>query len=98
MGSGRGGCSRCKVFQNEVRLTEAYIVAPEPSGPRGGDPLPLDQREDYENYILLCPNCHSKKKSKMTRRYNGEGTVAKRRDGRWGRGGQPARRAAEVRL
>src|SRR3990172_9406908 len=53
-----GRCSRCRVFHNEVRLTEAHIVAPEPSGPRGGDSLPLDQREAYENYILLCPNCH----------------------------------------
>ena len=33
-------------------------MAPEASGPRGDDPLPPARREDYENYILLCPNCH----------------------------------------
>jgi hypothetical protein len=34
-------------------------VAPEASGPRGNDSLPSARREDFENYILLCPNCHT---------------------------------------
>lgn len=53
-----GRCSRCKRHDSEVRLMEAHIVA-QPGGPRSDDPLPVDQREKYDNYILLCPNCHS---------------------------------------
>jgi len=54
-----GRCSRCRVHHSEALLEEAHIVAPDTGGPRGGDPLPADRREDYDNYLLLCPNCHT---------------------------------------
>ena len=37
----------------------AHIIAQRDEGPRGQNPLPLAQRDEYENIILLCPNCHS---------------------------------------
>jgi hypothetical protein len=37
----------------------AHIVAESVDGPRGDSPLPLDQRNRYENLILLC-NVHHK--------------------------------------
>jgi hypothetical protein len=36
----------------------AHIVAKSNDGPRGNDPLPLEQRDDYDNLILLCPTHH----------------------------------------
>lgn len=33
---------------------EAHIVAREPNGPRGDDPLPEDARDKFDNLILLC--------------------------------------------
>lgn len=36
----------------------AHIVAKEPGGPRGSESLPVDQRDEYENLILLCPVHH----------------------------------------
>ncbi len=37
---------------------EAHIVAQSLDGPRGDGGLPLDQRDLYENFILLCANHH----------------------------------------
>jgi len=37
----------------------AHIVAEEPNGPRGNATLPIEQRNKYENLILLC-NVHHK--------------------------------------
>ncbi len=43
----------------DVLLGEmAHIVAESPDGERGGDPLPLDQRNLHSNLILLCNNHH----------------------------------------
>jgi hypothetical protein len=36
----------------------AHIIGGSTRGPRGDDPLPLSQRDEYENIILLCPTCH----------------------------------------
>jgi hypothetical protein len=36
----------------------AHIVAKSLDGPRGSDPLPVDQRDDYNNLVLLCPTHH----------------------------------------
>jgi hypothetical protein len=54
-----GRCTFCKTPASVVRLEEAHIVAHEPNGPRGDDPLPPNQRDTYENTILACPNCHT---------------------------------------
>ncbi len=37
----------------------AHVIAQSNGGPRGQNQLPLAQRDEYENIILLCPNCHS---------------------------------------
>jgi len=37
----------------------AHIIAQRIDGPRGQNTLPLTQRDEYENIILLCSNCHS---------------------------------------
>ena len=37
----------------------AHIVADSESGPRGNSPLKSEQRDRYENLILLCPNHHT---------------------------------------
>ena len=37
----------------------AHIIAQKDNGPRGNDQLPATQRDEYENIILLCPNCHT---------------------------------------
>jgi hypothetical protein len=36
----------------------AHIVAQKPDGPRGEHPLPLDQRDRYDNLVLLCEEHH----------------------------------------
>lgn len=38
---------------------EAHIVARSEDGPRGNSTLSAEQRDDYDNLILLCPNHHS---------------------------------------
>ncbi len=38
----------------------AHIIGQSEDGPRGDDDLPLEERDDYENIILLCPTCHTK--------------------------------------
>src|SRR5205807_1510140 len=37
---------------------EAHIVSKEVNGPRYNDPLPMDQRDDYDNLLILCNCCH----------------------------------------
>ncbi len=37
----------------------AHIIAKKESGPRGNETLPLEQRDEYDNIILLCPDCHT---------------------------------------
>lgn len=36
----------------------AHIIAQSPRGPRGDDPLPVTERDVYDNIVLLCANCH----------------------------------------
>lgn len=55
---GRAG-GRCSICHREGGAEIAHIVARSPEGPRGEDPLPFEQRDLYENLILLCPNDHS---------------------------------------
>jgi hypothetical protein len=37
----------------------AHIIGQKEDGPRGDHPLPLDQRDEYQNILVLCPYCHS---------------------------------------
>jgi hypothetical protein len=49
-------------FENdEISSIEelAHIIARSSDGPRGEAAIPIGQRDEYENIILLCPNCHS---------------------------------------
>lgn len=37
----------------------AHIIGQKEHGPRGDDALPLNDRDMFENIILLCPTCHT---------------------------------------
>lgn len=37
----------------------AHRIARSDSGPRGDPDLPPEERDNYENLILLCPTCHA---------------------------------------
>ena len=37
----------------------AHIVGQKEEGPRGDDEMPLSERDEFDNIILLCPACHS---------------------------------------
>lgn len=37
----------------------AHIVAHEPDGPRGDKNFPKNKLDCYDNWILLCPKCHT---------------------------------------
>ena len=37
----------------------AHIIARSDEGPRGATQLPANQRDAYENLVLLCANCHT---------------------------------------
>lgn len=58
------GCSKTLTFDEErahspTSLSEiAHIVAKSPDGPRGKYRLPQEQRDNYENLILLCEEHH----------------------------------------
>lgn len=44
---------------NEAKIAHiAHIVARTLSGPRGGDPLPIEKRNEIDNLMLICPKCH----------------------------------------
>lgn len=66
-----GRCSICRVelvSAGRALLGEmAHIVARRPAGARGDDPLPVDQRDAYENLMLLCPNHHTEVDSDAAR-------------------------------
>ncbi|ADE17028.1 hypothetical protein Nhal_4020 (plasmid) [Nitrosococcus halophilus Nc 4] len=62
---GRSGnrCAICKLELTPDGTREtlgemAHIVARSPDGPRGGESLPLEERDRYDNLILLCPTHH----------------------------------------
>jgi len=43
-----------------VRLAEvAHIVAASDDGPRGDDAVATEELVEFDNLILLCPNCHT---------------------------------------
>ena len=37
----------------------AHIIGQKENGPRGRAELPLTQRDEFDNIILLCPTCHT---------------------------------------
>ena len=37
----------------------AHIIGQRENGPRGKNNLPISQRDEFENIILLCPTCHT---------------------------------------
>jgi len=45
----------------EVKSIEelAHIIGHKIKGPRGDDDLPLNERDEFDNIILLCPTCHT---------------------------------------
>lgn len=62
-----GRCSRCKcelispeTFRDEKAQIGkiAHIVAFSENGPRSDPNFPENMKNNYENLILLCPNCH----------------------------------------
>lgn len=36
----------------------AHIIGQKIDGPRGNDEMPLNERDEFENIVLLCPTCH----------------------------------------
>ncbi len=51
----------------------AHIIGQSPKGPRGNDPLPRAERDQYDNIILLCGSCHDLvDKMKLTETYDAE--------------------------
>lgn len=49
-------------FENgEVANIEefAHIIGRKKKGPRGKDDLPMSQRDEFDNIIVLCPSCHT---------------------------------------
>ena len=36
----------------------AHVIAERNAGPRGDSSLPANQRDEYDNIIVLCPTCH----------------------------------------
>lgn len=63
-----GRCSKCKIdvvledsnAEKPKQIGEiAHIVAHSPKGPRADTSYPKDKLDTYENWILLCPNCHN---------------------------------------
>lgn len=37
----------------------AHVIAQRSDGPRGNDQLPYNERDEFENIIVLCPSCHT---------------------------------------
>lgn len=37
----------------------AHIIGQKEKGPRGDSDLPISERDEFENIILLCPTCHT---------------------------------------
>lgn len=61
---GNPGC-HCELlpFFESGKITNieemAHIIGQKEDGPRGDDELPLNERDEFENIILLCPTCHT---------------------------------------
>ena len=37
----------------------AHIIGQKKKGPRGNNSMPLNERDEFENIVLLCPKCHT---------------------------------------
>lgn len=37
----------------------AHIIGQKKKGPRGNNSMPLNERDEFENIVLLCPTCHT---------------------------------------
>lgn len=37
----------------------AHVIAQRSDGPRGNEQLPLSERDEFENIVVLCPSCHT---------------------------------------
>lgn len=37
----------------------AHVIAKKLDGPRGNDEIPPNERDEFENIIVLCPSCHT---------------------------------------
>lgn len=37
----------------------AHIIGQKNDGPRGNNDMPLNERDEFDNIILLCPTCHT---------------------------------------
>ena len=37
----------------------AHIISQQPNGPRDDKEVPLSQRDEFDNLIVLCPSCHT---------------------------------------
>lgn len=67
------GCAK-KLSEHGLTFEEtnfsniAHIIGYEKDGPRGNYPLPQTQRNDYENLMLVCTECHKLIDSKETAR------------------------------
>lgn len=59
-GRAGGRCSICDRDLTDGGAEKAHMVARRLKGARGDAPLPPNQRDRYENLILLCPNCHTR--------------------------------------
>lgn len=60
-------CAKCKdkvvepgTAFDDASITgeEAHIVSKKTDGPRFNDPLPMDERDEFENLLILCNRCH----------------------------------------
>lgn len=56
---------RCELHEDATELDdpsilgeECHIVGDKPNSARYDDPLPLDQRDEYSNLVVLCTRCH----------------------------------------
>lgn len=51
-----GGANQANIIIGE----ECHIVAKEVDGPRGDSPLSVQERDSFDNILLLCPSDHTK--------------------------------------
>lgn len=61
-GNPRCHCELLPLFETgEITNIEeiAHIIGHKEDGPRGHDNTSLNERDEFENLILLCPNCHT---------------------------------------
>lgn len=53
-------CATNLFISSQFNIAErAHIIAHSPGGPRGDTNLPTKEIQSVDNYLLLCPNCHT---------------------------------------